>query len=391
VVCLIIHDNQGCAADVCHEVVIEEVQGECHAQFEWEVDGLVVHFINQSTSGGEIISYQWNFGDGHMGDGQNPNHTYEQPGEYLVCLIIHDNQGCVSDVCHEIVIEEVQGECHAQFEWEVDGLVVHFINQSTSGGEIISYQWNFGDGHMGDGQNPNHTYEHPGVYVVCLIIHDNQGCAADVCHEVVIEEVQGECHAQFEWDADDQNDLTIHFTDLSTSDGVIGFWHWTFGDGSESDDQNPSHTYDEPGTYTVCLVIMDEDEGCASDVCHVLSFSPQDIHNDGQPQLGVAAAESSANPDESDNPTALSRHLINFPNPFVKSTTILYWLSEDAEVSIDLYDAQGRKIRRVLNEFQGSGYHKQPLTSDGLISGLYFVKLTTGDKSFGRTISVLRD
>jgi immune inhibitor A len=122
----------------------------CHAQFEWEVDGLVVHFINQSTSDGEITSYQWNFGDGHIGDGQNPNHTYEEPGEYLVCLIIHDNQGCVSDVCHEVVIEEVQGECNAQFEFTIEGLEVHFINQSTSDGEIVSYHWKLSEEHLGD-------------------------------------------------------------------------------------------------------------------------------------------------------------------------------------------------------------------------------------------------
>ena len=49
----------------------------CQAAFEWEqVPGtLTIHFINHSTSEHDITSYQWNFGDGHNGDGQNPNHT----------------------------------------------------------------------------------------------------------------------------------------------------------------------------------------------------------------------------------------------------------------------------------------------------------------------------
>jgi PKD repeat protein len=45
--------------------------------------------------------------------------------------------------------------------------------------------------------------------------------------------------------------LTVSFTDLST--GSPTSWAWTFGDGGTSTAQNPSHTYSEPGTYTVTL------------------------------------------------------------------------------------------------------------------------------------------
>ena len=47
----------------------------------------------------------------------------------------------------------------------------------------------------------------------------------------------------------------VAFTDTSTPTGEITFWHWTFGDGAESDDQNPYHAYAHPGTYTVHLYI----------------------------------------------------------------------------------------------------------------------------------------
>ena len=47
----------------------------------------------------------------------------------------------------------------------------------------------------------------------------------------------------------------VAFTDTSTPTGEITFWHWTFGDGAESDDQNPYHAYAHPGTYTVRLYI----------------------------------------------------------------------------------------------------------------------------------------
>jgi PKD repeat protein len=45
----------------------------------------------------------------------------------------------------------------------------------------------------------------------------------------------------------------VSFTDQST--GINTSWEWDFGDGSTSTKQNPSHTYTEPGTYTVSLTV----------------------------------------------------------------------------------------------------------------------------------------
>jgi PKD repeat protein len=44
--------------------------------------------------------------------------------------------------------------------------------------------------------------------------------------------------------------LIVQFTDLST--GATS-WQWDFGDGSGSTQKNPSHTYQNPGSYTVVL------------------------------------------------------------------------------------------------------------------------------------------
>ncbi|MFJ6615967.1 collagenase [Kitasatospora sp. NPDC091335] len=52
---------------------------------------------------------------------------------------------------------------------------------------------------------------------------------------------------------------TVTLTDKSvqTGPGRITGWHWTFGDGSSSDERNPSHTYAAAGTYTVALTATD--------------------------------------------------------------------------------------------------------------------------------------
>lgn len=48
--------------------------------------------------------------------------------------------------------------------------------------------------------------------------------------------------------------LTVHFTDLSDVPGASA-WEWSFGDGTGSSQQHPTHTYAFDGVYTVRLVV----------------------------------------------------------------------------------------------------------------------------------------
>ncbi len=64
-----------------------------------------------------------------------------------------------------------------------------------------------------------------------------------------------QCEADFGWEANPMDPLTVQFYDLST--GNINFRYWEFGDGSTSFDQLPLHAYDSPGVYTVIYQVMD--------------------------------------------------------------------------------------------------------------------------------------
>jgi PKD repeat protein len=54
--------------------------------------------------------------------------------------------------------------------------------------------------------------------------------------------------------------LDVEFTGSATDDdGTISLYLWDFGDGENSEEQNPSHTYICPGDYTVLLTVVDND------------------------------------------------------------------------------------------------------------------------------------
>ena len=58
--------------------------------FDFEVDGAEVSFF---AEGGEGYSYIWNFDDGGFSESQNPIHTYQNTGTYMVCLAINNECG----------------------------------------------------------------------------------------------------------------------------------------------------------------------------------------------------------------------------------------------------------------------------------------------------------
>lgn len=60
----------------------------------------------------------------------------------------------------------------------------------------------------------------------------------------------------------DRLGMTVKFEDRSwDSDDNITSWRWSFGDNTNSTEQNPTHTFSNPGTYTVTLTVIDSREG----------------------------------------------------------------------------------------------------------------------------------
>ena len=48
--------------------------------------------------------------------------------------------------------------------------------------------------------------------------------------------------------------LVVRFT--PAVEGTVRRWIWNFGDGQTSTERRPEHTYDDPGTYTVLLIVF---------------------------------------------------------------------------------------------------------------------------------------
>src|SRR5439155_620870 len=128
---------------------------------------------------------------------------------------------------------------------------------SDPDGSIAGYSWNFGDGSpVVTTQNPSHTYGAGGTYTVTLPVTDNQGGTNSHSQGVTVTAGNQAPVAAFNQSC---SGLDCTFTDRSTDpDGTLVAWNWTSSDGATSTEQNPpTYTYAQPGTYTVTLAVTD--------------------------------------------------------------------------------------------------------------------------------------
>ena len=69
----------------------------------------------------------------------------------------------------------------------------------------------------------------------------------------------------------------------------------------------------------------------------------------------------------------------NYPNPFNPRTVISFSLSVVSDVSLKVYDVQGREVETLVNERLKPGKYESTFDASRLTSGVYFYKLTAGE------------
>ena len=80
----------------------------------------------------------------------------------------------------------------------------------------------------------------------------------------------------------------------------------------------------------------------------------------------------------------------NYPNPFNPSTTIAFNLPEQGLVNLSVYNLLGEKVATIVNEMMESGSHNYEFNASGLASGIYLIKMTSGNFSDVIKINLLK-
>ena len=80
----------------------------------------------------------------------------------------------------------------------------------------------------------------------------------------------------------------------------------------------------------------------------------------------------------------------NYPNPFNPSTKIRYEIPVAGEVTLTVYDATGKEVRVLVDEFREAGRYETQFDASGLASGVYLYRLTTASESVNKQMNLVK-
>lgn len=138
---------------------------------------------------------------------------------------------------------------------------ISFKDESTDpdgAADIVSWEWDFGDGTKSIEQNPKKKYTQKKIYDVKLTVKDKAGLSNSITKKVPVGIVPPRAEFSFT-PANPEVGDEVQFTDKSTDDGQVVGWRWDFGDGTTSTEQNPKKKYTQSGTFRVKLTVRDND------------------------------------------------------------------------------------------------------------------------------------
>ena len=233
-------------------------------------------FNDLSIGNTTVTNWDWNFGDNTTSSLQNPSHNYGNSGTYNVTLIVTNSFGCkdtlfLNTIVNPLPITNFSSKpvCY--------GDVTCFNDLSTiSSGNITTLAWDFGSSNTSNLKNPCFKFSGTGSHTATLTATSNYGCQNTIVLPIILNPLPIAS-------INSQNvclNTATNFIDGSTSatGDLINTWVWSFGDGTNTNQQNPIHTYSVSGTYSISLIVTSQN-GCKDTTMNIITVFNKPVAN----------------------------------------------------------------------------------------------------------------
>ncbi len=228
-----------------------------------------------SISSGSITSYGWDFTSNGSIDNttQNPNYTYSQGGNFNCTLHATSDHGCIDSIT-KVVIVYLNPHANFTAPMACDGTVTQFTDASTSqNGTITNWAWDYTSNGTFDNytQNTSTIYPSNGTYSVTLQVTSSLGCVSSTTNTIIINpnptvtfSVNNVCAGS--------NFVFNNNSTITSGNNVQSLW--SFGDGTNSSQIAPQHSYASANTYNVTLTET-SNYGCVSSISQTVTAYPK--------------------------------------------------------------------------------------------------------------------
>ena len=236
-----------------------------------QVENYGVGSTADTQGDGQIVSYEWDFGDETNVSGEKVTHTYDNVGIFTVTLTITDNTNATDDTTVDVNItpdieppEQVTGltvtneDGTLKLTWNdaYDNVGVSHYNiyRDYDDDPFISLNTEYDDTDVFTGQT--YTYQ-----VSAVDKAENEGlrsepkdCTSTGSNNPPVAVIESESYCCFLGEG-------IIFDGSNSYDPDVNIisYSWDFGDGNIGAGEVVSHVYEQVDTYTVSLTVTDND------------------------------------------------------------------------------------------------------------------------------------
>lgn len=272
---LVLNENTDCGDTA---TIFVNIFPDIEADFTYAYDTCVagpVSFTDLSETGACCLTdWTWTFGDGNTSTAQNPDHTYQVPGNLPVSLTVRDTNDCRATYTEIINYFPAPSliVVAPSAETACEPADIFFNNLSSPIDETYDIFWDFGEGGSSTEISPTHTYTTPGVYTVSVDITSPIGCQTDTVFNDLIT-ILASPDAGFSYRPDQPSNIApdVQFTD--ESQGAVS-WRWDFGFPPGSFSPSPMVSFPDTGLYEV-LQIVTHPSGCLDTAIAIIDVIPE--------------------------------------------------------------------------------------------------------------------
>jgi hypothetical protein len=284
--CVTVTYNNGCVATNCYIYNPGNPPGGCSVYSVALQDSLNtnLYYMFAYPTGTPPFTYDWMFSNGSTSTDPSPSAVFMNNSYTNWAIVtVTDANGCVSSYSIIIPTTPPFGNCYSGFntysnyQFGYVGEVFfqpYFLGTNPTG---ATYSWDFGDGSTSTLENPQHTYTASGFYTVCLTTTYN-GCTYTTCNSEYVDlawwnnnPFSGNCTAGF-MILTNPSGATGLINIVNTSQGNNLFYTWSFGNGFISNNPLPFTTINNPGTYEICVSILDTINNCGDTFCDTITI-----------------------------------------------------------------------------------------------------------------------
>ncbi|MGK2924128.1 MAG: PKD domain-containing protein, partial [Lysobacterales bacterium] len=273
-----VEDDEGATDSYSKAVTVALPNQAPTAQFSIHCQDNVCNFDGAASSDtdGRVVNWGWKFGDGGTANGAQATHAYPAVGSYSITLTVKDDDGASGSRSNTVTVSMPNQVPLADFTVTCDGLdcSADAAGSVDPDGEIVTFHWNLGDGQSAVGETVSHRYGAAGTFTLTLTVRDDDGGTGASSRAITVQVAQPEPEpeatpepeppvanqrpeARFASDCE-LNSCTFDARASGDSDGQIGGWHWSFGDGHTATGAIVEHEYSAAGRYQVSLTVEDE-------------------------------------------------------------------------------------------------------------------------------------